>query len=108
MEVIDALGGLHKFMGWDGPILTDSGGYQVFSHRELCRISEEGVEFRSHIDGSRNFISPEKAIDIQNSEGSQGAYFWAFVGGAPIVNAWRSLSDVPATTPDSVARSCPR
>ena len=69
-ERIEKLGGLHRFMSWDGAILTDSGGYQVFSHRELCRISEEGVEFRSHIDGSKNFISPEKAIDIQNSLGS--------------------------------------
>ncbi|MBN2320404.1 MAG: tRNA guanosine(34) transglycosylase Tgt [Acidobacteria bacterium] len=69
-ERIERLGGLHRFMSWDGAILTDSGGYQVFSHRELCRISEEGVEFRSHIDGSKNFISPEKAIDIQKSLGS--------------------------------------
>ncbi len=69
-ERIEKLGGLHRFMSWSGAILTDSGGYQVFSHRELCRISEEGVEFRSHIDGSKNFISPEKAIDIQNSLGS--------------------------------------
>jgi len=69
-ERIERLGGLHRFMAWDGAILTDSGGYQVFSHRELCRISEEGVEFRSHIDGSKNFISPEKAIDIQNALGS--------------------------------------
>jgi queuine tRNA-ribosyltransferase len=69
-ERIEKLGGLHRFMSWDGAILTDSGGYQVFSHRELCRISEEGVEFRSHIDGSKNFISPEKAVDIQKSLGS--------------------------------------
>ena len=68
--LIERLGGLHRFMSWNGAILTDSGGYQVFSHRELCRISEEGVEFRSHIDGSKNFISPEKAIDIQCSLGS--------------------------------------
>jgi len=69
-ERIERLGGLHRFISWDGAILTDSGGYQVFSHRELCRISEEGVEFRSHLDGSRNFISPEKAVDIQRSLGS--------------------------------------
>jgi queuine tRNA-ribosyltransferase len=67
---VEKLGGLHRFMSWGGAILTDSGGYQVFSHRELCRISEEGVEFRSHLDGSRNFISPEKAVDIQRSLGS--------------------------------------
>jgi len=69
-ERIERLGGLHRFMSWDGAVLTDSGGFQVFSHRELCRISEEGVEFRSHLDGSKNFISPEKAIDIQRSLGS--------------------------------------
>jgi queuine tRNA-ribosyltransferase len=69
-ERIERLGGLHRFMSWDGAVLTDSGGYQVFSHRELCRISEEGVEFRSHLDGSKNFISPEKAVDIQRSLGS--------------------------------------
>ncbi|MEJ2111086.1 MAG: tRNA guanosine(34) transglycosylase Tgt [Acidobacteriota bacterium] len=69
-ERIERLGGLHRFMSWDGAILTDSGGYQVFSHRERCRISEEGVEFRSHLDGSKNFISPEKAIDIQQALGS--------------------------------------
>ena len=69
-ERIERLGGLHRFMSWDGAILTDSGGYQVFSHRELCRISEEGVEFRSHLDGSRNFIFPEMAVDIQRSLGS--------------------------------------
>jgi queuine tRNA-ribosyltransferase len=67
---IERLGGLHKFMSWDRAILTDSGGYQVFSHRELRSISEEGVQFRSHIDGSKNFFSPEKAIDIQRALGS--------------------------------------
>ena len=69
-ERIEALGGLHGFMSWNGAILTDSGGYQVFSHRELRRINEEGVYFRSHIDGSRNFFTPERVIDIQNSLGS--------------------------------------
>lgn len=69
-ERIEALGGLHDFMSWNGAILTDSGGYQVFSHRELRRINEDGVHFRSHIDGSKNFFTPEKVIDIQNSLGS--------------------------------------
>jgi queuine tRNA-ribosyltransferase len=69
-ERIERLGGLHKFISWNGAILTDSGGYQVFSHRELRSISEEGVQFRSHLDGSRNFLSPEKAIDIQRALGS--------------------------------------
>jgi queuine tRNA-ribosyltransferase len=69
-ERIEKLGGLHRFMSWNGAILTDSGGYQVFSHRELRRINEEGVQFRSHIDGSRSFFTPEKVIDIQAALGS--------------------------------------
>ena len=70
MEVIRKAGGLHKFMSWNGAILTDSGGYQVFSMESLRRISEEGVEFRSHIDGSLHFLSPEKATEIQLALGS--------------------------------------
>lgn len=69
-ELIEEAGGLHKFMNWDKPILTDSGGFQVFSLGDLRKITEEGVEFRSHIDGSKHFISPEKSIEIQNSLGS--------------------------------------
>jgi queuine tRNA-ribosyltransferase len=69
-ERIQKLGGLHGFMSWDKAILTDSGGYQVFSHRELRDISEEGVQFRSHMDGSKNFFTPEKAIDVQRALGS--------------------------------------
>ena len=69
-DIVEEAGGLHKFMNWDLPILTDSGGFQVFSLGHLRKISEEGVEFRSHIDGSKHFISPEKSIDIQNSLGS--------------------------------------
>lgn len=69
-KLIEEAGGLHKFMNWDGPILTDSGGFQVFSLGKLRKIREEGVEFRSHIDGSKQFISPEKSIEIQNSLGS--------------------------------------
>jgi queuine tRNA-ribosyltransferase len=64
------MGGLHKFISWNGAILTDSGGYQVFSHRELRNISEEGVQFSSHIDGSRSFFTPEKVIEIQRALGS--------------------------------------
>lgn len=64
-EVIGRFDGLHRFMHWDNPILTDSGGFQVFSLAKLAKISEEGVTFRSHIDGSRHLLSPEKAIDIQ-------------------------------------------
>lgn len=69
-ELVKEAGGLHKFMNWDGPILTDSGGFQVFSLNNLRKISEEGVEFRSHIDGSKHFISPEKSMEIQNCLGS--------------------------------------
>ncbi|MBU5314119.1 tRNA guanosine(34) transglycosylase Tgt [Tissierella carlieri] len=69
-KLIEEAGGLHRFMNWDGPILTDSGGFQVFSLGDLRKIKEEGVEFRSHIDGSKHFISPEKSIEIQNSLGS--------------------------------------
>lgn len=69
-ELIEEAGGLHKFMNWDGPILTDSGGFQVFSLGDLRKIEEKGVEFRSHIDGSKHFISPEKSIEIQNALGS--------------------------------------
>ncbi|NVN98690.1 MAG: tRNA guanosine(34) transglycosylase Tgt [Geobacteraceae bacterium] len=69
-ELIKKLGGLHKFMHWHHPILTDSGGFQVFSLGELRKITEEGVKFQSHIDGSRHFISPEKSIEIQEALGS--------------------------------------
>ncbi|MBI3989109.1 MAG: tRNA guanosine(34) transglycosylase Tgt, partial [candidate division NC10 bacterium] len=66
-EVIAALGGLHRFMGWGGPILTDSGGYQVYSLAKLRTITEEGVAFQSHLDGSRHVLTPEKAITIQQA-----------------------------------------
>lgn len=69
-ELIREAGGLHKFMNWDRPILTDSGGFQVFSLGNLRSISEEGVNFKSHLDGSAHFISPEKSISIQNNLGS--------------------------------------
>lgn len=69
-EIVREAGGLHSFMGWDRPILTDSGGFQVFSLSSLRDITEEGVTFRSHIDGSKHFISPEIAVGIQNDLGS--------------------------------------
>lgn len=69
-ELIEKMGGLHKFMNWDGPILTDSGGFQVFSLSKLNKLTEEGVEFKSHIDGARHFISPEKSMQIQMALGS--------------------------------------
>jgi len=70
LEVLEKAGGLHGFNGWQRPILTDSGGYQVYSLSARRKISEEGVTFQSHIDGSRHFFSPEKAIDIQRSIGA--------------------------------------
>jgi tRNA-guanine transglycosylase, queuosine-34-forming len=67
---IKKMGGLHKFMNWHGPILTDSGGFQVFSLSQLRNMSEKGVEFRSHLDGAKYFISPEKSMEIQMDLGS--------------------------------------
>lgn len=69
-EVLEKAGGLHKFMNWRKPILTDSGGYQVYSLSSLRKLKEDGVEFRSHLDGSTHFFSPEKVIKIQRSIGS--------------------------------------
>jgi queuine tRNA-ribosyltransferase len=69
-DLVAEAGGLHKFMNWNGTILTDSGGFQVFSLSGLRKITEEGVKFRSHIDGSEHFLSPEKAMEIQNALGS--------------------------------------
>lgn len=69
-ELIREMGGLHKFMSWPHPILTDSGGYQVFSLADLRKVTDDGVTFRSHIDGSSHFLSPEKALDVQMALGS--------------------------------------
>lgn len=69
-ERIRRLGGLHRFMHWEHPLLTDSGGFQIFSLNSLMKVSEEGVEFQSHLDGSRHFITPEKAIAIQEALGA--------------------------------------
>ncbi|NLW70108.1 MAG: tRNA guanosine(34) transglycosylase Tgt, partial [Eubacteriaceae bacterium] len=68
--IIKKAGGIHSFMHWDRPVLTDSGGFQVFSLGKINSITEQGVEFRSHIDGSKHFISPEESIRIQNEIGS--------------------------------------
>ncbi|MGA7885705.1 MAG: tRNA guanosine(34) transglycosylase Tgt, partial [Acidobacteriaceae bacterium] len=69
-EAIRRMGGLHRFMSWDRAILTDSGGFQVFSLSELRKVTEEGVSFRSHIDGSSHFFSPEHSMDVQIALGS--------------------------------------
>jgi len=69
-EMVKRRGGLHRFIGWEGPILTDSGGYQVFSLKGLTKIDEEGVRFQSHIDGSRHMMTPERAIEIESALGA--------------------------------------
>ena len=69
-EIIKAAGGLHKFMNWDGPILTDSGGFQVFSLSSLRKITDDGVQFNSFLDGSKHYFTPEKSIEIQKALGS--------------------------------------
>ncbi|MEW6506893.1 MAG: tRNA guanosine(34) transglycosylase Tgt [Bacteroidota bacterium] len=69
-KILEQAGGIHKFMNWNRPILTDSGGFQIFSLAELRRLKVDGVEFRSHLDGSKHFFTPEKVIDIQRSIGS--------------------------------------
>src|SRR5689334_11464452 len=69
-ELVRSLGGVHRFMGWDGPMLTDSGGFQVFSLESLRTVSEDGVEFRSHIDGSRHRFTPESVMQIERNLGA--------------------------------------
>ncbi|MBZ5542821.1 MAG: tRNA-guanine transglycosylase, partial [Acidobacteriia bacterium] len=69
-EVVREMGGLHRFMGWPHPILTDSGGFQVMSLKGLGRVTEDGVWFRSHLDGSAHFLSPERAVEIQLALGA--------------------------------------
>ena len=87
-KTIAKMGGLHKFMNWNGPILTDSGGFQVFSLSQLRNMSEEGVEFRSHLDGAKYFISPEKRMEIQMDLGSD------------IIMAFDECLQYPATDED--------
>ncbi len=69
-EAVERFGGLHRFIGWDRPILTDSGGFQVFSLGERCRVREEGAEFQSHLDGARHLLTPERAVEAQARLGS--------------------------------------
>ena len=69
-QLIHEFGGLHKFMSWDKPILTDSGGYQVFSLKDLRKIDDNGVHFQSHLDGSRHYFTPEGVLNIQQNLGS--------------------------------------
>jgi len=88
---INRLGGLHRFISWERPILTDSGGFQVFSLTSLRKMSEEGVEFQSHIDGASHFISPEKSMEIQAALGSD------------IVMAFDECTPFPATRDEALA-----
>ena len=90
-EVIRRFAGLHRFMNWDGPILTDSGGFQVFSLAKLATISDEGVTFQSHLDGSSHLLTPDKVIDIQNCLG------------ADIIMCLDDCIQYPATREDSLA-----
>ena len=94
-ELIRSLGGLHRFMSWDGPILTDSGGFQIFSLASLRKISEEGVSFNSHVDGRKIFMSPEDSVRIQLNLGSD------------IIMAFDECIELPASH-DYVRGSCER
>jgi len=93
INVIKACGGLHKFIGWDRAILTDSGGFQVFSLAEIRKINEEGVEFRSHIDGAMCFLSPEISMEVQTALGAEisMAFDECLPGEAPYEDAKRSM-----------------
>lgn len=82
-QVIADLGGLHSFMGWDGPILTDSGGYQIYSLAQIAKITDEGAAFRSHLDGSLVQLTPERAVQIQEALGSDVAMVLDHVVGLP-------------------------
>lgn len=91
-DVVKAMGGLHKFMQWDGPILTDSGGFQVFSLAKLRNIKEEGVTFQSHVDGRRIFMGPEESMRIQANLGSDIAMAFDECVENPATHAYAKLS----------------
>jgi len=90
LSTINQLGGLHRFMSWEHPILTDSGGFQVFSLNSLRKLSQEGVEFQSHLDGSTHFLSPERSMEIQAALGSD------------IVMAFDECTSFPATRDEAL------
>ena len=95
-EVVATLGGLHRFMGWDGPILTDSGGFQLFSLAHRIKVTEEQAVFRSHIDGRQVAISPERAVAIQEQLGSDVAMVLDHVVGLP--SEWQTVRDAAERT----------
>lgn len=103
-DILKQAGGLHKFIGWDKPILTDSGGYQVYSLAHRRKIKEEGVTFQSHIDGSRHFFSPEKAIDIQREIG--GDFIMAFDECTPYPCDYKYAKNSLALTHRWLKRCC--
>ena len=88
-KLVAEMGGLHKFTRWNGPILTDSGGFQVFSLAKLRKITEEGVTFASHLDGHRIFMGPEESMQIQANLGSTSP-IWAATLPWPLTSAWRT------------------
>src|SRR5437870_11130781 len=92
-DVVGRLGGLHRFMGWDRPLLTESGGFQVFSLGGSRTVSDDGVEFQSHVDGSRRFLTPERAVEIQWTLGADVAMAFDHVvpGGADEATARDAL-----------------
>ncbi|MCL1983130.1 MAG: tRNA guanosine(34) transglycosylase Tgt [Clostridiales bacterium] len=100
--IVSEAGGLHKFMNWKGSVLTDSGGFQVFSLADLRKIREEGVEFRSHIDGSLHMLSPEKSIEIQNALGAD--IIMAFDECAPYPADWEYVKKSSERTTRWLAR----
>ena len=108
-QTVAALGGLHAFMGWDGPILTDSGGFQVFSLAERMTIDEQGVRFRSHIDGALVELTPERAVAIQEQLGSDVAMVFDHVVALPNDRAtsWPTPCGAACAGP-SAARPRPR
>jgi queuine tRNA-ribosyltransferase len=104
IEIIRQAGGLHRFNGWDRPILTDSGGYQVYSLSSSRKIVEEGVTFRSHVDGSKHFFTPERAIDIQRVIGAD--IIMAFDECTPYPCDYRYAKDSMELTHRWLARCC--
>jgi queuine tRNA-ribosyltransferase len=108
---VERLGGLHRFMGWDGPILTDSGGYQVFSLAALARVKDEGVTFRSHLDGSAHLLTPESSVAAQEQLGSDvamvldecppgGASREVAAAAVERTTAWAARAQAARTRPD--------
>src|ERR1700710_960002 len=102
-ELVRRMGGLHRFMSWQRPMLTDSGGFQVFSLSKLRKVTAHGVEFRSHLDGSRHFFSPEHSIDVQIALGADIAM--AFDECVETPASWERTRDSMALTHEWARRS---